>query len=299
MPEPLGVSVFISYGRKDASEFADRLARDLKNAGFTVWRDTEDLHSPHPWDEQLAAAIKKSDVVIAVLTPHAVRTGRGANPEGDESVCLDELAFARFSPPPTPIVPLLLIPCDPPFVIFRLNYLDFCKTAADEAQYRIAFEGLVRTIRAVKGGDAVPYRPTHFEPLDLLRDGQFPNGHFPRPSPFIDPLVRKREGIFECRNQALRIRAGRPGGTRVLRIKSEIPWTWVISAPVRSHRRDDSGRGDRCRRSDVEKQSTPCDTVRFALHGIHLSRSMMYRGTSLARVGFDAFDYHCKVRADS
>ena len=106
--------------------------------------------------------------MIAILTPHAVRTGRGGQgSNGDESVCLDELAFARFSPPPTPIIPLLLIPCEPPFVIFRLNYLDFLRAGVDEARYRAAFDALVRTIRAVKAGDAPTYRATSFEPLDF------------------------------------------------------------------------------------------------------------------------------------
>ena len=91
--ESASINVFISYGRRDASAFVDRLATDLKNAGFTVWRDTDNLRSPHPWDEQLAAAIKQCDAVIAILTPHAVRTGREQGSSGDESVCLDELAF--------------------------------------------------------------------------------------------------------------------------------------------------------------------------------------------------------------
>jgi TIR domain/AAA ATPase domain len=159
--------VFISYGRRDASAFADRLATDLKSAGFTVWRDTDNLRCPDPWDEQLAAAIKQCDAVIAILTPHAVRTGREQGTSGDESVCLDELAFARFSPPPTPIVPLLLMPCEPPFVIFRLNYLDFLKAAADDVNYRAAFDGLVKTIQTVKAGKLPGYRDMNFEPLDF------------------------------------------------------------------------------------------------------------------------------------
>jgi hypothetical protein len=133
MPDAMP-SVFISYGRKDASRFVDRLAADLTHAGFRVWRDTTDLRAPHPWQEQLVAALDQSDMVIAVLTPHAVRTGSDSA-EADESVCLDELAYARFSAPPTPIVPIMLQFCDPPFVIYRLNYLDFTGADQDEARY--------------------------------------------------------------------------------------------------------------------------------------------------------------------
>jgi hypothetical protein len=167
MSTPDSINIFISYGRLDATAFVDRLAADLKNAGFNVWRDMDDLRSPHPWDDQLGAAIKKCDLLIAILTPHAVRTVRAQGSGEDASVCLDELAFARFSPPPTPIQPILLIPCEPPFVIFRLNYLDFRKAAADEDAYRKAFDALVAAITAIKAGTAPPYRETKFEPLDF------------------------------------------------------------------------------------------------------------------------------------
>lgn len=167
MTESSGINVFISYGRKDAAEFVERLTNDLKNAGFAVWRDTDDLRHPHPWDDQLGAAIKQCDVLVAILTPHAVRTGREQGSSQDESVCLDELAFARFSPPPTPIVPLLLVACEPPFVIFRLNYLDFRKAKADEASYRAAFDALVVAIKAIKDGTAPAFRDLKFEPMDF------------------------------------------------------------------------------------------------------------------------------------
>ena len=124
MTDKSDIAVFISYGRADASVFVDRLAADLDRAGLKIWRDVAQLRSPHPWDDQIQAALKQSDVVVAVLTPHAVRAVRQPG-KADESVCLDELAFARFSPPATPIVPILLRPCEPPFVIYRTQYLDF------------------------------------------------------------------------------------------------------------------------------------------------------------------------------
>ncbi len=165
MTEP--TTVFISYGRRDASAFVDKLAQDLKSAGFNVWRDTAELQSHRPWDDQVQSALKSSDAVVAVLTPHAVRTGRDAGAGGDESVCLDELAFARFSPPPTPIVPILLMQCEPPFVIYRHQYLDFLGAASDDAQYKRALDKLVRTIKEVAAGTPPSYRTSSLEPLDF------------------------------------------------------------------------------------------------------------------------------------
>ena len=166
MPDKPDIAVFISYGRADASLFVDRLAADLERAGLKVWRDVTQLRSPHAWDDQIQAALKQSDVVVAVLTPHAVRAARQPG-KADESVCLDELAFARFSPPPTPIVPILLLPCEPPFVIYRTQYLDFLEADHQQERYDKALTALVRTIDAVKNGAPLSYRTTQFEPLDF------------------------------------------------------------------------------------------------------------------------------------
>jgi hypothetical protein len=166
MPDTAQLNVFISYGRKDASTFVDKLAADLVARGFQVWRDTANLTSPHPWDDQIVAALERSDVVVAVLTPHAVRAAKNV-PLTDESVCLDELAYARFSQPPTSIVPILLKRCDPPFVIYRLNYLDFLDSEADEARYTANLDRLIATLRALKAGQLPAYRRAHFEPLDF------------------------------------------------------------------------------------------------------------------------------------
>jgi len=161
------IRVFVSYGRRDASAFVDKLCQDLKQAGYDVWRDTAELNAARPWDDQLQTALKRSDVVIAVLTPHAVRTEAGPDTDSDASVCLDELAFARFSLPPTPIVPLLLMQCEPPFVIYRLQYLDFLGAPNDETAYREAFAKLVEAIESAGTGAPVAYRATEFEPLDF------------------------------------------------------------------------------------------------------------------------------------
>jgi len=40
--------IFISYGRKDAAAFVDKLESDLRQAGFVVFRDITDLQAPHP-----------------------------------------------------------------------------------------------------------------------------------------------------------------------------------------------------------------------------------------------------------
>src|SRR6202043_990647 len=60
----------------------------------------------------------------------------------------------------------------------------------------------------------------------------FSNGHLPRPSAFVSPLVRKRERIFEGLNQALGIGGGWPRRIRILWVQAIICGTWIARAPV-------------------------------------------------------------------
>ena len=100
--------VFLSYGRRDASEFVDRLCVDLAAAGFDVWRDTREIRSGQDWQTEIVDGLRAAQVVVAVMTPHSVRTTRGSrSPDQVDRVCLGEIAFALFQPPPQPVVPVM------------------------------------------------------------------------------------------------------------------------------------------------------------------------------------------------
>jgi hypothetical protein len=165
--ESSGLKIFISYGRADASEFVDRLSRDLTAAGFEIWRDTAHIRAGQAWDAEVAAAIKNSDVMVAILTPHAVRGGSMPVAQAEASVCVDELRSARFDKPATPIVPIMLIPCEAPFIIARLQWIDFQAACNESTQYQAALARLFDTIRQVKSGKLLPYRTVAVEPLDF------------------------------------------------------------------------------------------------------------------------------------
>ena len=97
--------LFLSYGRRDAAELANRLRADLEKLGYGVWQDTREIRAGKEWEEQIADGLRSTQVVIALLSPHAVRRSTDPNsPHNVDSVCLDELTFARFATPPTPIV---------------------------------------------------------------------------------------------------------------------------------------------------------------------------------------------------
>ena len=98
--------IFISYGRKDAEELANKIAFDLKVLGHDVWIDKQQIKTGRSWEEQIEEAILSHDIFISLLTPHAVR-----RPDG---VCLDEISMARFHN--RKIVPVMVVQCRPPLI---------------------------------------------------------------------------------------------------------------------------------------------------------------------------------------
>jgi WD40 repeat protein len=138
------VRIFLSYGRADAQELAERLEADLSLLGFEVWRDRSEIRSGREWDDQIEAGLRASQLVLAVLTPHAVR---------EESVCRDELAFARFACK-LPIIPALADRhCEAPFVIARLDYIDLTDWRDSPDQYKLGFKRLIDSIQAHLRGE--------------------------------------------------------------------------------------------------------------------------------------------------
>lgn len=154
--------LFLSYGRKDAAGLADRLRTDLEKLGYQVWQDTREIRAGREWEEQIVDGLRSTQVVIALLSPHAVRRAADPNnPDCLDSVCLDELTFARFATPPTPIVPIMAVPCEPPFPVFRLDYLSMTQWMQSEDHYRLGFERLVAGIEAAASGKPFPFRRWH------------------------------------------------------------------------------------------------------------------------------------------
>ena len=161
--------LFLSYGRRDATDLANRLREDLEKHGYQVWQDTREIRASAEWELQIRDGLRSTQLVAALLSPHAVRRASDpASPDGIESVCLDEISYARFGRPPRPIVPVMAVPCEPPFCIFRLDYVDLCCWRESPEQYRRGFERLLAAIEAALRGE-VRYRPweAQLQPWDF------------------------------------------------------------------------------------------------------------------------------------
>lgn len=115
------VRVFISYARVDG-EFVERLKRDLRESGATIWIDHESLPVGHPdWQAAIRRGIAAASGFIYVGSPHAADSKNvGAEVQIAEE---DERAGASLN-----IIPLWArgdqwSKCAP-FELMRANYLD-------------------------------------------------------------------------------------------------------------------------------------------------------------------------------
>ena len=65
--------VFLSYSRRNKT-FAERLARDLNDAGLDVWVDWRQIQGGEIWQQEIFNGIERSDFLIVALSPPAVKS---------------------------------------------------------------------------------------------------------------------------------------------------------------------------------------------------------------------------------
>jgi hypothetical protein len=163
--------LFLSYGVRDASDIAERLHRDLTVCGYKIWQDIDRIRTGWAWDNELEDGLLNSEVVLALLSPHAVRRALDTgNVSQVASVCLDEIAYARFKCK-IPIVPVKVRPCEAPLLIYRLQHIDFQRWNESEAVYQAGLDRIYEAIEDVRRGETrkrtwgwLP-KPWDFEPF--------------------------------------------------------------------------------------------------------------------------------------
>ena len=85
----------MSYGVRDASEIAERLRCELSARGYDVSQDVKRIRGRSAVGRG-SAGLRNSQVVLALLSPYSVRRALDAgNSNATDSVCLDEIAYAR------------------------------------------------------------------------------------------------------------------------------------------------------------------------------------------------------------
>jgi hypothetical protein len=121
------LAAFFSYSRED-SEFALRLAGDLKAAGANVWLDQLDITPGQRWDNAVEDALKNCPRLIVVLSPAAVKSQN----------VMDEVSFALEER--KTVIPVIHRDCDVPFRLRRVQHADF------RQDYERSLQELIKTL---------------------------------------------------------------------------------------------------------------------------------------------------------
>src|SRR6185295_1474101 len=121
---------FFSYSRVD-SDFAKKLATDLRNAGADVWIDQLDIVPGSAWDVAIQDALNEAGGVLSVISDTSIQSKN----------VMDEISYAISQE--KRIIPLILESCPIPFRLARLQYVDFTK------DYDTALEYLLKVLKAV------------------------------------------------------------------------------------------------------------------------------------------------------
>ena len=120
-------TAFFSYSRED-SEFALRLAEDLKAAGAVVWIDQLDIEPGQEWDNAIEDAVTQCPRMLLILTAASVKSKKVRN----------EIAFALDEE--KTIIPVLYQDCMVPLQLRRIQHIDF------RTDYARGLKALLKTL---------------------------------------------------------------------------------------------------------------------------------------------------------
>jgi hypothetical protein len=123
---------FISYSRIN-KEFALKLARELKAAGFPIWLDQLDIPTGARWDDEIEKALRECGIFMVILTPASIASDNTK----------DEIGYAIDHG--KRILPVLLEDCEIPLRLRRFQYVDFTRMNYTEG-VRSAKELLARLV---------------------------------------------------------------------------------------------------------------------------------------------------------
>ncbi len=96
------MNIFLSHASEQKS-LAEAVAFSLRNRGYKVFLDRDDLPPGKDYDHQIKRAVEASDLMVFLISPHSVAKGR---------YTLTELAYARrkWGKPHGRILPVMAAP---------------------------------------------------------------------------------------------------------------------------------------------------------------------------------------------
>ncbi|GEM_PF-919019 len=124
-----GTTAFISYARAD-EVFARKLSVDLRKSHIATWLDVQDIEAGKSWARQIGEALDRCAFMVLLLSPESVQS---THVEDEWNYYLDKGKA---------ILPVLLRPCDVPYRLHKLQYVDFATSP-----YLTALNRLIANLR--------------------------------------------------------------------------------------------------------------------------------------------------------
>lgn len=124
-------TAFFSYSRED-SEFALRLAEDLKAAGASVWLDQLDIAPGQRWARAVQEALNNAERVLVILSPSSAES---THVEDEVNYALEEHKA---------VIPVFHKDCKVPFQLRPFQYVDF------RTDYAHGLNTMLKTLSAGK-----------------------------------------------------------------------------------------------------------------------------------------------------
>jgi formylglycine-generating enzyme required for sulfatase activity len=197
--------IFISHATAD-SEFAHRLAADLRRDGYAIWIAPESIHPGEQWVRAINRGLEESGVMVLVLTP-AAAASPWVEMETNVAIELERSKEAAF-------IPLLRERGRYPGLWRAYQWVMM------DGEYAAGLAALRERLSVAVDSD------DHVEWLKSLPDKVFPGtvSHVPRSNP--DRRIHEKTGI-----ELIRIPAG-PFLYGDDKRKIELPEYWIGRAPV-------------------------------------------------------------------
>lgn len=121
--------IFFSYSRVDGSEFALKLAVDLKKQGFDVWIDQQDIRAGSEWDIEIGNALETCDCLLFLESEKSVSSNN----------VLDEVYYAMEQQ--KRVIPVIIHDSKTPYRLQRLQHIDF------STDYNLGLSHLVNELK--------------------------------------------------------------------------------------------------------------------------------------------------------
>jgi len=137
--------IFLSYGHDEHATLAQRLKEDLEARGHEVWFDLERLSPGGDWERYIEEGLEwvaedlARGCVVLLMTPHSVRRPGG--------YCHNEVARAISRS--LTVVPVMVVRCEPPLSICRIQWLDMmdCVPVQErDERYEVKLERLAEAL---------------------------------------------------------------------------------------------------------------------------------------------------------